>query len=224
MGDRADRAARRPSSPWRSAALLAVAAVFAFGLVAVVHEATRREIAAAEHRREMARFAEVLQGQRFDNDLLADRIELRDPELLGTDEPVPAYRARLLGQPVAVVLAPVAPDGYAGSIHLLVGIAPDGRLLGVRVVRHRETPGLGDFIETRKSSWIRGFDGRSLGDPPRERWAVRRDGGDFDQYTGATVTPRAVVTAVANALEYFARHRDVLLAPPGAPALTMAPR
>jgi electron transport complex protein RnfG len=204
----------RTAAPWRSAALLATAAVFAFGLVALVHEATRDEIAAAAHRRELARFAEVLQGQRFDNDLLADRIEVRDPELLGTSEPVPAYRARLDGEAVAVVLAPVAPDGYAGSIGLLVAVAPDGRLLGVRVTRHRETPGLGDFIESRKSDWIRGFEGRSLGDPPRQRWAVRKDGGDFDQFTGATVTPRAIVNAVADALEYFGRHRDELLAPP----------
>jgi electron transport complex protein RnfG len=212
----------RPArAPWRSAALLATAAVFAFGLVALVHEATREEIAAAAHRRELARFADVLQGQPFDNDLLADRIEVRDVELLGTGEPVPAYRARLRGVPVAVVLAPVAPDGYAGSIGLLVAIAPDGRVLGVRVTRHRETPGLGDLFETRKSDWIRGFDGRSLGEPPRSRWTVRKDGGDFDQFTGATVTPRAIVNAVADALEYFERHRAELLAPPAAPPTTM---
>ena len=124
------------------------------------------------------------------------------------------YRARLRGEAVAVVLAPVAPGGYSGSIHLLVGIAPDGTLLGVRVTEHRETPGLGDAIEARKSDWIRRFTGRSLGDPPFERWRVRKDGGDFDQFTGATVTPRAVVGAVANVLVYFDRHRAELLAQP----------
>lgn len=214
MADRASEPAPPSGTPWRSALLLVGVALVAFGLVAVMHEVTRDRIAAAARERQVARFAEVLQGHAFDNDLLADTLELRDPELLGTSDPVTAYRARLRGEPVAVVLAPVAPDGYAGSIGLLVAIAPDGKVLGVRVTRHKETPGLGDGIETRKSDWILGFDGRSLGDPPRERWHVRKDGGDFDQFTGATVTPRAVVTAVANALEYFERHRAELLAPP----------
>jgi len=199
---------------WRSGATLAVVAILAFGLISVVHEATRDEIAAAARERELARFAEVLGGQRFDNDLLTDTLELRDPELLGTRDPVTAYRARLEGETVAVILAPVAPNGYSGSIGLLVAIAPNGRLLGVRATQHRETPGLGDAIDTRKSNWIEQFVGKSLQAPPAARWRVRKDGGDFDQFTGATVTPRAVVGAVANALVYFERHRDELLAAP----------
>jgi electron transport complex protein RnfG len=196
-----------------TAAVLVAVTVAGFGLVTLVHEATRDAVAAAAHERQLARFAEVLQGQSFDNDPLADVLELRDPDLLGTREPVRAYRARLGAQPVAVVLEPVAPDGYAGAIRLLVAIAPDGTLLGVRVLQHRETPGLGDAIEPRKSDWIERFAGRSLRDPAAERWHVRKDGGDFDQFTGATITPRAVVGAVANALAYFERHRDELLAP-----------
>jgi electron transport complex protein RnfG len=199
---------------WRSGATLAVVAILAFGLISVVHEATRDEIAAAARERELARFAEVLGGQRFDNDLLTDTLELRDPELLGTRDPVTAYRARLEGETVAVILAPVAPNGYSGSIGLLVAIAPNGRLLGVRATQHRETPGLGDAIDTRKSNWIEQFVGKSLQAPPAARWRVRKDGGDFDQFTGATITPRAVVGAVANALVYFERHRDELLAAP----------
>ena len=199
---------------WRSGATLAVVAILAFGLISVVHEATRDEIAAAARERELARFAEVLGGQRFDNDLLTDTLELRDPELLGTRDPVTAYRARLEGETVAVILAPVAPNGYSGSIGLLVAIAPNGRLLGVRATQHRETPGLGDAIDTRKSNWIAQFVGKSLQAPPAARWRVRKDGGDFDQFTGATITPRAVVGAVANALVYFERHRDELLAAP----------
>jgi electron transport complex protein RnfG len=223
MADHATDPTPRAGTPWRSALLLVVVAVLAFGLVAVVHEATRDTIAAKAHERQMARFAEVLHGQTFDNDLIADSLEVRDPELLGTSDPVRAYRARLHGEPVAVVLTPVAPDGYAGSIGLLVAITPAGKVLGVRVTQHKETPGIGDRIETRKSNWILGFAGRSLGDPPRERWGVRRDGGDFDQFTGATVTPRAVVHAVANALEYFERHRDELLAPPATPTRMRRP-
>jgi electron transport complex protein RnfG len=113
---------------------------------------------------------------------------------------------------VAAVFSVVARGGYAGDIELLVGVRADGRVAGVRVVEHHETPGLGDGIEADKSDWIRGFDGRSLGDPPREDWAVRRDGGDFDQFTGATITPRAVVEAVRDTLIYFEDHRDQVFA------------
>ena len=114
--------------------------------------------------------------------------------------------------PVAVVLALIAPDGYGGPIKLLVGINADGSLAGVRVVNHHETPGLGDAIDTRRSNWILGFTGRSLGDPSPAQWAVRKDGGVFDQFTGATITPRAVVKAVKRALVYFEAHRDTLFA------------
>lgn len=204
----------RPGRPWRAAAILLAVAVAGFGLVSLVHEATRDDIEAAARATRMAKFTEVLRGRRFDNDLLADAVEVRDAELLGTPAPLRAYRARLRGEPVAVVLEAVAPHGYSGAIRLLVGIAPDGTVLGVRVAEHRETPGLGDAIEARKSDWIERFSGRSLRDPPLPRWRVRKDGGEFDQFTGATVTPRAVVGAVANALVYFERHRDELLAPP----------
>jgi electron transport complex protein RnfG len=204
----------------RAAAILVAVATAGFGLVALVHEATRDDIAAAARRQELQRFEEVLDGVRFDNDLLSDRIEVVDPELLGSPEPVPVYRARWQGAPVAVILQPVAPEGYSGAIRLLVAIAPDGRVLGVRVTQHRETPGLGDAIEVRRSDWITRFTGKSLGKPPAARWQVRKDGGDFDQFTGATITPRAIVGAVANALRYFSLHRDELLAPPA----TIEPR
>lgn len=209
----------RPRRPRAGVLVLLAVAVAAFGLVALVHEATRDDIAAAAQARRLARFQEVLQGEPFDNDLLADAIPVRDAELLGTPEPVRAYRARRNGRAVAVVLEAVAPNGYSGPIRLLVGIAPDGRVLGVRVLEHRETPGLGDAIEAGRSDWIARFAGRSLRDPAPARWRVRKDGGDFDQFTGATITPRAVVGAVANALLYFERHRDELLAP----AATIAP-
>jgi electron transport complex protein RnfG len=204
-----------PRRAFRAALVLLAAAVAGVGLVAVMHEATRERIDAIARERTLATFREVLHGQPFDNDLLADTMTVTDAELLGTTQPVTVYRARLGGDTVAVVLAPVAPGGYSGPIHLLVGIAPDGRLLGVRVSKHRETPGLGDGIEARKSSWIDQFTGRALDDPPPGRWRVRKDGGDFDQFTGATVTPRAVVGAVANVLVYFDRHRAELLAAPG---------
>jgi len=163
----------------------------------------------------------VLGGVRYDNDPLADVTFIRDQELLGVDEALPVHRARLAGNPAALLFTAVAPDGYAGAIRLLVAIGVDGRLLGVRVLSHRETPGLGDAIEERRSPWIRIFDGRSLADPPAERWKVRKDGGDFDQFTGATVTPRAIVGAVRNVLVYQERHREELFS--AAPVAAVTP-
>ena len=198
----------------RAALTLAAAVAVAVVLLTLVQNATRDRVAATERARRAAAFDRVLGGARYDNDLLADRIEVRDPELLGTDASVPVYRARLQGRPVAAVLETVAPHGYSGSIRLLVAVASDGRLLGVRVLVHHETPGLGDAIEERRSNWIHSFDGRALGNPPLSRWKVRKDGGDFDQLTGATVTPRAVVAAVRNALVYVEREGPRLYRPP----------
>lgn len=216
--------AGNPESPPRrtvhAAIVLAIAAIAAFGLVAVVHEATRDRIAATARARALARFDQVLRGRLYDNDLLADTLTLRDPEMLGTTEAVTVYRARFQGQPVAFVLEPVAPDGYSGTIRLLIAVTPDGTVLGTRTVSHHETPGLGDFIDAGKSDWMQRFTGKSLGNPAAARWRVRKDGGDFDQYTGATITSRAVVGTVGRTLEFFARHRDELLGDelPAAPA------
>lgn len=208
---------RVKARPLRTALLLGAAAVMTVGVVAVVHDLAGPRIAANERAQRVADLAAALGETRYDNDILEDVVWVTDPDLLGTDEPLPAHRARLTGQPVAVLLTTVAPDGYSASIRLLVAIRADGRLLGVRVLAHRETPGLGDGIERRKSSWIESFAGRSLADPPLERWKVRKDGGDFDQFTGATVTPRAVVGAVRNALLYFEAHRTQLFEAPPAP-------
>lgn len=198
----------------RAALVLAAAAVCAFGSVALVHEAMRGRIAAVEHARRAAQFDSLLAGAAHDNDLLADVTWARDADLLGTSDAVPVYRARQGGRPVAVVLAPVAPDGYAGAIRLLVAVRADGTVLGVQVTSHHETPGLGDAVDERHSDWIRRFIGRALDRPTVGHWKVRKDGGDFDQMTGATVTSRAVVRSVSNALVYFKRHRDELFAAP----------
>lgn len=197
-----------------SALLLGLFAAVGTGLVALTHAFTRERIAANERAVLERALHAVMPPSSHDNDLLADRIAVTDPELLGTRRPVTVYRARRGGRPVGVVLTPEAPDGYNGRIRLIVGIYADGTLAGVRVLAHQETPGLGDAIEAEKSDWILGFTGKSLGKPPLERWRVRRDGGDFDQFTGATITPRAVVQAVRNALIYFLRHREALFAAP----------
>lgn len=211
MADPADSGLRRGL---RAALLLAASALVAFGLVTLVHEGTRDRIAETAHRQALARFDEVLAGRSYDNDLLADSITLHDPETAGAAATVIAHRARHDGAVVAVVLEIVAPSGYSGPIRLLVAIEPDGKVLAARVVQHKETPGLGDFIETRKSDWINRFTNRSLQAPAPAGWRVRKDSGEFDQYTGATVTSRAVVAAVARSLTLFERHRDEVLAPP----------
>lgn len=190
----------------------ALLAVFAFTGVAVVtytETNTRARIVENEQAYLRGLLSVLVDPARHDNDLLADTVEVVAPAL-GTRGPVTVYRARRGGEPVALVLPAVAPDGYSGEIRLLVGINADATLTGVRVLAHRETPGLGDGIEAERSEWIRAFDGRSLADPPLGGWAVRRDGGVFDQFTGATVTPRAVVAAVRRALEYYAASRDAL--------------
>jgi Na+-translocating ferredoxin:NAD+ oxidoreductase subunit G len=219
MGMRAEIA----RSMFRAAAILAGFAVFGALLVAVTWESTAQRIAANERAFLLRSLADVLPEHGYDNAIHEDAITVTDA-LLGTTAPVAVYRARLRGRPVALVLAPVAPGGYSGPIRLLVGVLADGTISGVRVVGHRETPGLGDRIEVERDDWVLGFDGRSLGQPPRERWAVRRDGGVFDQFTGATITPRAVVSAVRDALVYFEAHHDALFAAPaGASALPSPP-
>lgn len=195
-----------------TALLLFLFAAIGTGMVAFTFDNTHERIAENEREVLLRNLHVLVPPERHDNDLFADTIEVTDPDLLGTPRPVTVYRARKDGKPVAAILAPVAPDGYNGEIRLLVAIETDGRLAGVRVTGHRETPGLGDGIDAARSDWILGFNGRSLGDPGEKGWAVKKDGGVFDQFTGATITPRAVVKAVKKALIYFDRHRQTLFA------------
>jgi electron transport complex protein RnfG len=182
-------------------------------LVALTEHATVGAIEENERAVLLRNLHALLPPQELNNDIAADTLQLPPSPLLGTDSASLAYRARRDGEPVAVVFNSIAPNGYNGSIHLLVGVYVDGSLAGVRVVRHSETPGLGDAIEKRKSDWIDVFEGKSLTDPGPAGWRVKRDGGEFDQLTGATITPRAVVEAVHNALLYYRRHADMLFRP-----------
>ena len=193
--------------------VLLLFAVIGTTMVAYTFDKTRDQIAANERATLLRKLHRLITPDRHDNVLLEDTLSVRDEALLGSDNPVMVYRARKEGKPVALVIAVIAPDGYSGSIKLLVGINVDGSLTGVRVVAHRETPGLGDAIDETRSDWIRIFDGKSLQSPDVSRWAVRKDGGDFDQLTGATISPRAVVKAARNALLYYQDHRESLFAP-----------
>ncbi len=193
-----------------SAMFLFLFAVIGTGLVAYTFDSTEERIADNQRRALLKSLHELVPDDRYDNDIYTDILYVRNSELLGTGEPVPVYRARKNGWPVAAVIAPVAPDGYSGSIRLLVAIELNGNLAGVRVIQHRETPGLGDGIEAERSDWIFGFNGKSLLDPAENQWKVKRDGGVFDQFTGATITPRAVVKAVKEALLYYRAYGQTL--------------
>jgi len=195
----------------RAVVTIGLAVAAAVAVVMLVHRVTAGRIAESEHERGNALLRSALGGTQLDNDLLDDVIYVRDPDLLGTTAPVPVHRARNGGRPVAALFESVAPDGYMGAIRLLIGIGLDGRVLGVRAVSHHETAGLGDRIDLQRSNWILSFDGRSLTNPAESGWRVRKDGGEFDEFTGATVTPRAVVSAVHNTLLYFSMHRDEIL-------------
>ena len=193
--------------------ILLLFAIIGTSMVAYTFEQTRDQIAANERATLLRKLHRLIPADRHDNVLLEDTVTARDEALLGSEEPVMVYRARNDGEPVALVIAAVAPDGYSGTIRLLIGINVDGTLSGIRVVTHRETPGLGDAIDENRSDWIHIFDGKSLQAPAPERWAVKKDGGDFDQLTGATITPRAVVKAARNALLYYRDHQEALFAP-----------
>jgi electron transport complex protein RnfG len=188
---------------WRSAAALGLVAILGTSLLTGIDRLTVDRIAEQERRMVLEQLGQIVPPDRYDNALHDDYVTFRDERYFPQGQEVTAFRARHDGRPVAVILRFDAVDGYNGRIRLLVGIDSDSRVAGVRVVTHRETPGLGDGIERAKSDWILGFTGKSLTSPAPSGWAVRRDGGEFDQFTGATITPRAVVEAVQRALEYF---------------------
>ncbi|MDJ0778417.1 MAG: electron transport complex subunit RsxG [Gammaproteobacteria bacterium] len=193
-----------------SGAFLWLFAVAGTTFVALTEFTTRDAIADNERALLLRNLYALLPPERLDNDIAGDTLQLEPSPLLGTEQASLVYRARLAGEPVAAVFSSIAPNGYSGRIHLLVAVWVDGSIAGVRVVKHAETPGLGDGIEIRKSDWITGFDGRSLQDPAAEGWRVKRDGGEFDQLTGATITPRAVVEAVRNTLLYYRANVDMI--------------
>lgn len=197
-----------------TAFLLGVFALVGTGIVAVTQNGTEERIRQNEREFLLRTLNSVIPATAYDNDLHADTITVTSHELLGTRKPVTVYRARKDNKPVAAVLTPVAPDGYNGDINLLVAIRYDGVLMGVRVLSHRETPGLGDGIDIERSKWIDTFAGHSLHDPDELGWHVVKDGGIFDQFTGATISPRAVVKAVHNSLKYYAQHKEELFRDP----------
>lgn len=195
----------------KNSLVLGLFAAITVAVVAITQQSTESRILQAERAAQIRALGEILPAQSYDNALLDNVITLNEP-LLGHRTETPAYLAARAGQPAAVILQANAPDGYSGTISLLIGIMADGTLSGVRVIQHKETPGLGDRIELAKSPWIKSFDGKSLRNPAERGWAVKKDQGDFDQFAGATITPRAVVSAVHKALQYFDQHHTELFA------------
>ena len=191
-----------------SAIILAAFAILGSSLVGISYESTHEQI--LENQRETLRrqINEVFPEVQHDNLVIDDVVSITDGEL-GDDE-VKVYRAKLKQTPTGLIYSPVTADGYSGDILLTIAINENNQVTGVRVLQHKETPGLGDKIETRRSNWIKSFDGTSLTTPRAEKWAVKRDGGDFDQFTGATITPRAVVKAVKNTLQYHQLNKEKL--------------
>lgn len=197
----------------RSAFKLSLFVVVSVILLLAVKALTDPLVAKAEKQNLLSTFDEVLPVDLYDNNPIQDTLLIEDADSLtqlGSDEVITLYRARKGGQPVGVILTAIAPNGYSGQIHLLIGVFADGRISGVRVLKHKETPGLGDKIEIAKNPWILEFDGRNLREDNDPRWAVKKDGGDFDQFTGATITPRAVVGAVKRTLQWINQQGETL--------------
>lgn len=194
----------------RSAIGLGLFAVITGGTIAMTQALTKDRIQTQAARAEAKALFEIIPESAHDNNLLRDTVQLPASDRLSTEGPLTVWVARRDDRPIGLIMPITAPDGYSGDIHLLVAVDLQGTVIGVRVTSHKETPGLGDRIERRKSDWITSFDGRSLEQPSASGWDVKKNGGEFDQFTGATITPRAVVNAVEKALVYFEQHRPAI--------------
>ncbi|WP_404399695.1 electron transport complex subunit RsxG [Idiomarina seosinensis] len=193
----------------RNGFLLAAFAIVATFLVLAVEALTADRIKSQQRAQTLRSLNEIIPADRHDNDLYQSCGLVRNPAL-GSEQPMPVYRAFDDQKPTALAAEIIAPNGYSGPIRLLLAIRPDGEILGVRTLQHQETPGLGDKIELQKSDWILSFAGKQVRSADDERWTVQRDGGMFDQFTGATITPRAVVQAVKTAALYLEENSTTL--------------
>ncbi|WP_404417628.1 electron transport complex subunit RsxG [Marinospirillum sp.] len=186
-------------------ALLGLVVLATCAALAFAYQLTREPIRAALENDLLQNFSQVIDDSLYDNDLLTSKAEIER-----NGKPLTWYQARKEGEVTAVIF-PITAVGYAGNIEMLLAIKANGEISGVRVLVHRETPGLGDKIEVSRDPWITGFSGKSLDNPQPENWGVKKDGGEFDQFTGATITPRAIVREIHRSLEFFAANRDTFL-------------
>ena len=198
---------------WQSGVTLAAIAAVCAALVALTWQLTEERIEANRTAWLERSLEPALAGVFFDSEVTESVLIIPPPHELPGKEPAVVYRVYAADAPVAALFVVTARDGYAGPIRLLIGVGMDGSVTGVRVLEHRETPGLGDRIDITKSDWVLQFDGHSLRAPSADGWAIRGDGGEFDQLTGASVTPRAVIKAIRTTLLYFEANTDALFAP-----------
>ncbi len=191
-----------------NASAIGIFAAITAAIIALTFVVTKAPIKENIRLHKSAKLFEIINNSPVDNDIFGDTVVL-DGEPLGSAHNIKAHIASYKGLVTTVIFPVVTDQGYSGNISLLVGVKRDASIAGVRVISHRETPGLGDKLELKKSAWVLAFNG--LKKKPAETWAVKKDGGEFDQFTGATITPRAVVNAVSDTLDYFHQHRDRLL-------------
>jgi Na+-translocating ferredoxin:NAD+ oxidoreductase subunit G len=201
------------SSVGKNALLLGTAAVLCVFAVASVNEITKTEIAQQQLDGKLRTLVEVMPELSGNTSVLSDCVAVLDTELLGKEAKQNIYRYRVEGTVKAYLIETTAPDGYSGAIDILAAISPDSEVIGVRVLSHKETPGLGDKIELRKNPWVLSFNGQTIGRADDRSFAVKKDGGQFDQFAGATITPRAVVKAVKNAAVYIQQHPELASLP-----------
>jgi len=183
-------------------------------LLAVTDRFTEKDITARALEDRLNSLSQVIPAGIHDNNLIADAITMKNDR----DREITVYRATKDGR-VTGLAYEIFGSGYAGEIKLMLGVDAEGKVLGVRVLAHKETPGLGDKIEAKKGDWILRFTGLWIGNPPLEKWKVKKDGGQFDQFAGATITPRGVVGAIRKGLEFFAANKAQMtdLSAPKAP-------
>lgn len=191
---------------------LAVIAGICTSLVTATYRLTEERIAANEKALLEQSLQPALAGLVYDSDVIESRLVLQPPHELPGNSPAIIYRVFAQEQPVAALFVVTARDGFSGPIRILLGVDAAGMVTGVRVLQHRETPGLGDKIEASRSDWVYQFDGRSMGDPQVSGWSLKTDGGEFDQLTGASITPRAVIAAIRETLIYYDTNRDYVFA------------
>ena len=197
----------------RNSLLLGLFALSTTLLISGTYLLTKDRIALEQRKAEERALLEIVPASRHNNSMLDNTVLVNaSSEGLGLRHEKQIYLARQDGKAVAAIIPVTASDGYSGDINLIVGVNTDGTIAGVRALSHRETPGLGDKVDLKKSDWVLGFNGTSLVNPELSRWAVKKDKGHFDQFTGATITPRAVVAATLRALQYAQSHKSVLFA------------
>lgn len=199
------------SSISKNSLLLGGFALFIAAILAGTYSQTHERIQQAQRAAQQKALYEIIPRDQHENDLLADTVTIPASALaeLGLKQASQVHIARQSGQVSAIIIPAVAPDGYSGDIHLIIGVMRDGSIAGVRVVAHNETPGLGDKMDVQKGRWIFSLDNRSLTNPELAGWAVKKDGGVFDQFTGATITPRAIINAVKRALIVVKREHEL---------------